>query len=131
MPVTTNLSSPRWKVAARIIDRFIVWSPWIWLSVFTTFVLLVTLQFGTLPTYGQPDPKFAGPVSMLYVPTMVLMFVTLAAVPIGVPLAIHRLWKSLTKTELLRSAIFYLVGLGIFLSVTACDVAGLMVWLAD
>ncbi len=47
--------------------------PWLWLTVFALFVVLVTRRVGHLPTYGQPDPKVVDGVSYLYYPIMLLL----------------------------------------------------------
>jgi len=133
MEISTNATNSKWKSLIRIIDRFVFWIPRVWLFIFSIFVLLVTLQVGHLPTYGQPDPKFAGAVSIIfYNPVMLLLVLVIITTPIGVIWSVGKLlWNARQKSHISREAIFCLVGLGLFWAITRYDTVGLMDWLFD
>ncbi len=114
-----------------IIFRLIVYAPWSWLMLFWLFILAVMLQVGHLPTYGLPDPKYAGPSSLFYMPTILLLIWVMSTTPVGVILTVIRLWKGFPKSVMWREVIFYWSGVGLFYLFIFNDVAGLMTWLAD
>ena len=121
-----------WESPVKIIYRVIVWSPWVWLTLLCMFVLAITFQVGHLPVYGQPDPKYAGLVSIFFhMPTILLLVWVVSTTPIGVILTIIRLWKGFPKSVRWGEAVFYLGGLVLFYWFILSDVAGLMTWLAD
>jgi hypothetical protein len=127
-----SLTPSVWESPVRIVYRFIVWSPWVWLTLFCLFVLATTLQVGHLPVYGQPDPKYAGLISTLfYMPTILLLIWVVGTTPVGVILTIIRLWRGFPKSVRWGEVIFYLGGIGLFYLFILSDVAGLMTWLAD
>ena len=112
-------------------EIFVAWSPWLFLITFSLFVLLVTLQVGHLPTYGRPDPKFAGPVSLLYIPANIFLVIAVMMTPIGISWSAYKIRVGFSKSKLSLEAIFCLVGLGLFWTITKTDAFGLMNWLAD
>lgn len=129
----TTLPTPSaWKSPyLQIMYRVIIWSPWIWLSLFATFVLITSLQIGHLPTYGQPDPKDAGLGTLFYMPTIVLLISVIGTTPVGIVLTLIKLWKGFLQSIRWREVIFYLGGLGLFYLFVMSDVVGLITWLAD
>ena len=121
-----------WKLPyLRMVYKLIVYSPVIWLTVFGLFILAVTVQVGHLPTYGVPDPKYAGLSSLLYMPTILLLVWVVSLTPVGLALSIVRLWKGIPKSVRWEEIVFYLVGLGLFYMFILNDIAGLMTWLGD
>ena len=114
-----------------LLARIACYLPWIWFALFAIFVLAVAAQVGHLPTYGQPDPKDAGAASLLFMPVIILLLLTLATIPIGVGLAIVRLSRGVPQTIRKGEAIGYLVGIALFLLFVTNDLAGLMTWLGD
>jgi len=115
----------------RVLARVIVYSPWLWLLLFALYVIGVALQVGHLPTYGQPDPKDAGAISLLYMPTIFLLLWVLATVPTALALALFSKAAKLEQPFQRRDVIVYLVGMALFALVVFGDVAGLMTWLGD
>ena len=114
-----------------ILARVACYLPWIWLALFAFYVLVVGLQAGHLPSYGQPDPKDAGAASLLYMPVIVLLLLVMATIPIGVGLAVVRLMRGVPQTIRRGEAIAYLVGIALLLLFVTRDFAGLMTWLGD
>lgn len=115
----------------QIIIRIIIWPSWIWLILFSLFVLTTALQVGHLPIYGQPDPKDVGLSVLFYIPTILLLIWVMVTTPVGLGLAIIRLWKSVPQSIRRQEVLFYLGGIGLFYLSVLSDVAGLMTWLAD
>lgn len=114
-----------------LMQATVVYSLWGWMLLFGAFVLGVTLQMGHLPVYGQPDPKDAGALSALSVPTVAgLSWVTIS-IPIGVVLTAVMLWKQPRRQRTLRRALLFALGLVVFYVVASNDLAGLLTWLAD
>ena len=113
------------------VGLFVFWCPWAWLLVFGLFVSLITLQKGSLPTYGQPDPKFAGIVSVLYLPTILLLVSVVVTTPVGAVWSLIKLWRASAKGKAILQICIYVVGLGLFWAITKYDMLGLMNWLAD
>lgn len=111
--------------------RIAIYLPWIWLALFAVFVLVVALQQGQLPSYGQPDPKDAGTISILYYPVIVLLLTVMATIPIGLGLAIVRLMRGVPPQIRSGEAVAYLAGVALILLLTISDFAGLMTWLGD
>lgn len=116
---------------ARTIFRLVFYSPWAWLALFGIFVLTVTLQVGHLPVYGQPDPKYAGSVSLLQVPIMLLLIWVLGTTPIGIVVTGIRLWKGAPKSVRWAEPAFYLGGVLLFYGFVLSNMAGLMTWFMD
>lgn len=114
-----------------ILARAACYLPWIWLALFALFVLLVTLQVGHLPAYGQPDPREAGAASLLLTPVIILLLLTMATIPIGVGLTIVRLTRGVPQSIRKGEAIGYLIGIALLLLFVTNDLAGLMTWLGD
>lgn len=114
-----------------IIYRLISYSPWIWLMVFWTFVLAVTLQAGHLPAYGQPDPKDTGLLTLFHRPVIWLLVWVIGTTPVGAVLTLIKFWKGWLQSVGWREVAFYVGGLGLFYLFVFKDVAGLMTWLAD
>lgn len=132
LKATLRPTTPVWPAnLLRFIYILIGCSPWLWLIVFGLFVGVVTVQFGHLPLYGQPDPKEAGPISILYFPTILLLVWGVGVTPIGLALAGLSLWKGIPKSVRLPELALYAGGLILFWFIALNDVAGLMTWLAD
>ncbi len=119
------------KSFLRVLTKVIVYSPWLWLALFGLFVVGVSLQVGHLPTYGQPDPKDAGAISLLYVPTIFLLLWVLATVPTALVMVIFAKAAKLTQPFQRRDIIIYLAGMALFALLVFGNVAGLMTWLGD
>jgi hypothetical protein len=115
----------------QVIFRVILYLPWIWIALFALFILLVTIQVGRLPAYGQPDPKDAGSISILYTPVIVTLLLVMGSSPIGIGLAIVKLLRDVPNFIRRGEAILYLVGIALFFIFITSDVAGLMTWLGD
>lgn len=114
-----------------ITQKVLFYSPWLWLALLVLFVVGVTGQQGAWPSYGQPDPKDAGYLSLLLTPLILLMMWTLASLPFGLLFTSFALWKgapySISKTR----AWFYLLGTLLFLTIVVGDFASIMTWLMD
>ena len=118
-------------LTAKYIYRLIIWTPWAWFLLLFIYALIVTLQVGHFPSYGQPDPKYAGAVSLLYAPTIILLLGVIALTPFGLILTVVKWWKGMPLTIRRSELIFYLVGIGLFYLFIFTDVVGLMEWLMD
>lgn len=119
------------NILLRVVFRLILYLPWIWFLVFTVFVVLATVQVGHLPTYGQPDPKDVTLSGILYMPAVVIMFMTLGSIPFGIALAVAKLWQGVPDFIRTSEVYAYLVGIALFFLFIISDAAGLMTWLAD
>jgi hypothetical protein len=115
----------------QVIFKIIIYLPWIWMGLFALFVLGTAVQVGHLPTYGNPDPKDAGFVSILYMPVMIIMLIVLGFSPIGIGLALVKVLREWPPFIKKSEAVLYLVGIAIFFLFTRSDVAGLITWLGD
>ena len=115
----------------QVIFKIILYLPWIWMGLFALFVLGTAVQVGHLPTYGNPDPKDAGFVSILYIPVMIIMLIVLGFSPIGIGLALVKVLREWPPFIKKSEAALYLVGIAIFFLFTRSDVAGLITWLGD
>lgn len=132
MQKTKELANSPWELFTQLGERLIYWSPWISMGLLAIFALLITLQYGAYPTYGQPDPKYAGVLStFFYVPLISFLVFTLSTFLIGIPLAIQRAWKSSANSKARQLAIFYLFGVSFYVVVFVFDAANLMEWLMD
>ncbi len=89
------------------------------------------LQVGHLPIFGQPDPKDAGVISVLYLPTIFLLFWVLATVPTALLMVIFSKAAKLTQPFFRRDILIYLAGMALFALVVFGNPAGLMTWLGD
>ncbi len=127
LPTSSAWESPY----VQIMYRIIIWFPWLWLILFSMFVITTSLQIGHLPTYGQPDPKDAGLSTLFYMPTIVLLIGVVGTTPVGFGLTLIKLWKGFLQSVKWREVIFYLGGLGLFYLFVMSDVVGLITWLAD
>lgn len=81
-----------------------------------------------MPFYGQPDPKYAGLVSLLYFPTILLLMWTIGSTLLGLLLIGAEAWTAEVKW---RETGLYLLGLILFYSVIITDFLSLMTWLMD
>ena len=115
----------------QVIFKIILYLPWIWIALFALFVLGTALQVGHLPSYGQPDPKDAGAISILYMPVIITMLLVMGSSPIGIGLAIVRLLRDVPTFINKGEVISYLVGIALFFVIISSDFAGLMTWLGD
>ncbi len=122
----------RWGMRLlHLIFKILIYLPLIWLLLFAIFVIAAAVQVGHLPAYGQPDPKDAGAVSLLYMPVMVLMFMVLASTPFAIALAVAKLWQGVPDFISRGEVYAYFVGIVLFFFIVMSDVGGLMTWLAD
>ena len=115
----------------QVIFRIILYLPWVWMGLFALFVLGTAMSVGHLPTYGSPDPKDAGVISILYMPVMIIMLIVLGFSPIGIGLALVKVLREWPPFIKRHEAILYLVGIILFFLFTRSDVAGLITWLGD
>ena len=129
---TLSLPASAWDTLyLQIIVRAIIWSPWIWLLLFSLFVLITTVQVGHLPVYGQPDPKDAGLSTLFYMPTILLLMWVMGTTPFGIILTLVKLWKDVPQSIRRPEVLFYLGSISLFYLFVLSDAAGLMTWLAD
>jgi hypothetical protein len=115
----------------QVIFKAILYLPWIWMALFALFVLGTAVQVGHLPTYGSPDPKDAGFISVLYMPVMVIMLTVMGFSPIGIGLALVKVIRDWPPFIKRNEALFYLAGMAVFFIIIRTDVAGLITWLGD
>ena len=113
------------------IFKAILYLPWIWTALFALFVLGTAVSVGHLPTYGSPDPKDAGAISILYMPVMVIMLMVMGFSRIGIGLALIKLLRDVPPFIKRSEALLYLAGMIMFLIIVRSDVAGLITWLGD
>jgi len=124
-PITNPWSSDYFL---RIIFVVVYGSHWIFLILLGIFVVTVTLQFGHFPQPGNPDPGYAGAISILHNPIILFMVWGMSTTPIVIILIGMRLWK---KSIGWREIGLYFGGLALFWFVILDDVARLGTWLAD
>ncbi len=118
--ISSVVKSTLFNIFAKVLFSF----PWLWLITLLTFILVITIQHGEFPTYGQPDPAQAGVVSdLFYSPTMLLLILTMISAVIAVPLAAYTFWSAFKQANLSSSALYYLVSLLSFCIVTFLTVA--------
>ena len=136
--VTTNMnmktqSAPNQKtlflnsLCLRAIWVMLVYSPWVWIILFSIFVLGITFQVGHLPYYGQPDPKYAGAISMLYGPTIYLLLWVLVS-PILALLILLIKWMNFPQTIEWPEVKVYLLGLGLFHALPFSSIWRPLIW---
>jgi ABC-type dipeptide/oligopeptide/nickel transport system permease component len=115
----------------QVIFRIILYLPWIWIALFALFVLGTAVQVGHLPTYGRPDPKDAGAVSILYMPVLIILLMVMGSSPIGIGLALIKILRDVPPFIRRSEAVLYLAGIILFFFLTGSNFAGLMTWLGD
>jgi hypothetical protein len=135
MSTQTDEKPGKWEslgnILLRLVFRTILYLPWIWFAVMAIYVVLAAVQVGHLPRYGQPDPKDVPLGGILYMPAIILMFMTLGSTPFGIALAVARLWQDVPQFIRTSEVYAYLVGIALFFLFVVSDFAGLMTWLAD
>lgn len=123
--------SDRWTAVMQSIYTVLNYLPWIWLVLFGVFVFSTALSIGHLPTYSNPDPKSMGAISLLYIPTILLMLTVISTIPAWAVMTLLTLWDKLPLKIEWADAVFYLSGLFFFGVIVMTDIGRLMTWLMD
>jgi hypothetical protein len=105
--------------------------PWAWLLLMGCFTLTTTIYMGHFPTYGQPDPKDTGLLTLLYMPIIfslpIILFSWLFWLLFGLSKHFLNLPIQIRRQEVIPFVSGYLV----FIWFAVSDFAGLMTWLMD
>jgi hypothetical protein len=104
-------------------------APWAWLVAFATLFTLTIVQFGHVPTYGNPDPKQVAGAWLPYWTIYLLLIPTLLS-PLVVMIETVARLVSRTPPKTKPLAVWAL-GFALFGSIAFANVFGLMEWVLD
>lgn len=105
--------------------------PWAWLLLMDCFTLGTTLYTGHFPTYGQPDPKDTGLLTVLYLPIIILLPITLFSWVFWIVFGLSKHFLNLPIQIRKQEVMPFVSGYLVFLWFAFSDFAGLLTWLAD
>lgn len=111
--------------------RLLSWMPAVWLLIFFTLVLGVTVQQGHLPRYGIPDPKDTGVLRLIYSATILLFPMVLASLPIWFTMTLLSLTHRIRLPIRWQMPVIYLLGLCVIAMLAVLNPGGLITWLGD
>lgn len=107
--------------------NFIMLLPLITLTLLMSFYSLVAIEYGHLPTYGNPDPKssiFSPMMSMVYFS----LLLTMASVPVWITMLVS-LRRAFTPEKLALYLVVYVLPIIAFLLINY--LTPVMVWFVD
>jgi len=105
--------------------------PWAWLLLMGCFTLSVTIATGHFPTYGQPDPKDTGILTLLYLPLIFFLPITLFSWVFWIAFGLSKYFLHLPIKIRRQEVIPFVSGYIVFIWFAVSDFVGLMNWLAD
>ena len=114
-----------------ITQKILLILPWLWLGTLAFLIMGAVGQHGSWPSYGQPDPKAMGAVSLLVIPLILLMMTTLASLPFGLLFTAFAVWQGAPYPISKKHTVLYLLGVFLFLAIVIGNLAGIMTWLLD
>lgn len=114
-----------------ITQKVLLSLPWLWLTLLTLMIAGAMSQHGGWPSYGQPDPKDIGLLSLLLMPLILLMMATLASLPFGLLFTTFAVWQGAPFFISKKHTGLYVLGVLLFLVIVIGDLAGIMTWLVD
>lgn len=105
--------------------------PWVWLFLMGCFAIATAVYTGHFPTYGQPDPKDTGLLTVLYLPLIILLPIIFFSWIFWVAFGLSKHFLDVPIQIRRQEVIPFVSGYFVFLWFVLSDFAGLITWLMD
>lgn len=103
--------------------------PVAWLAVFAVLALGATVYHGGTPQFGTPDPQRMGLLSLLHLPSLVLFYLSVMALPSALTVTFVMLVAKVPMLIRGGWAWAYGVALVVYLWLVTMDPAGVVTWM--